>query len=75
METQNYIIIYSSGVRGTFKCKSLRAAKMMATKNLTHGNSVTILDDKGNAICVRNFRQSLNSFGWDKWQNISDLQN
>ncbi len=70
---EEYHIQCSNGWQHTFKAKSERAAKMYATKQLSHGcGNMTLCrvtsEYTAMLIAARGFWSSLNSFGWDNWK-------
>ena len=61
---------HKSGVEIKAEANTILSAKREASKWMSHGGgSVSVLDDNGNPICTREFWETGNSFGWDKWQN------
>lgn len=65
-----YTIHHQSGVITTSTAKTLAGAKREASKDATHGGGSVTVHCDGNPVCRREFWQSLDRFGWEKWENI-----
>ncbi len=49
---------------------TLRGAKCLATQRLEHGMSAVIYNCQDEAIYIKEFWLSLDTFGWHKWREI-----
>ena len=69
----NYMILCQNGWSEYFKAKSDRAAKVYATKQLSHGcgNMSLCKSIEGGFLEILGYRmfwQKLNKFGWKPWK-------